>query len=40
MHLADEGLMQIVRSTGRQLFGDNCAVAMDAMAGEVPTTPT
>ena len=23
--LADEGLMQIVRSTGRQLFGDNCA---------------
>jgi cytochrome c oxidase cbb3-type subunit 3 len=23
--LADEGLMRIVRSTGRQLFGDNCA---------------
>jgi cytochrome c oxidase cbb3-type subunit 3 len=23
--LADEGLMQIVRNTGRQLFGDNCA---------------
>jgi cytochrome c oxidase cbb3-type subunit 3 len=23
--LADEALMQIVRSTGRQLFGDNCA---------------
>ena len=23
--LADEGLMQTVRSTGRQLFGDNCA---------------
>ncbi|MBE1206097.1 cytochrome-c oxidase, cbb3-type subunit III [Aminobacter carboxidus] len=23
--LADEGLMKIVRSTGRQLFGDNCA---------------
>lgn len=23
--LADEGLMQIVRRTGRQLFGDNCA---------------
>lgn len=23
--LADDGLMQIVRTTGRQLFGDNCA---------------
>ena len=23
--LADEALMQTVRSTGRQLFGDNCA---------------
>ena len=38
--LADEGLMQTVRSTGRHLFGDNCAACHGRDGKGRRTTPT